>query len=120
MLKSDTGVTVSSKNGRPMHEFKFELTFTSLALRVSKLVGGKRVVTWMNQNYPHKSNYSGLVMLKIAPGHEKAHLANLRGTAQGECSFPLGLGVSVFCNQSESGGRELKATDGVNDDISDA
>ena len=54
-----------------MHEFTFELTLANLALRVSKSVRGKRVVTWMNLNTPHKSNNSGHVMLKIALGIKK-------------------------------------------------
>ena len=71
MLKGDTGVIVYSINGRTMHEFTFEFTSANLALRVSKSVTGKKVVTWMNPNTPHKSNNSGLVMLKIAPGIQK-------------------------------------------------
>ena len=71
MLNGDTGVIIYSINGRPMHEFTFELTLANLALRVSNLVRGKRVVTWMNLNTPHKSNNSGHVMLKITPGIKK-------------------------------------------------
>ena len=71
MLKGDTGVIVYSINGRPMHEFTFEFTLANLVLRVSKSVSGKKVVTWMNPNTPHKSNNSGPVMLKIAPGIKK-------------------------------------------------
>ncbi|KAM4071309.1 hypothetical protein ACB094_11G052800 [Castanea mollissima] len=102
MLKGDTVVTISSINGRPTRKFTFELTSANLALRVFKLDGGKRVVTWMNPNTPHKSIKSGLVMLKIVSGHDKAHLADPRGKAQGEVSYPLGLGTSLLCNQSES------------------
>ena len=35
MLKGVSGTSISSKNGRPMHEFKFEVTSATLALRVS-------------------------------------------------------------------------------------
>ena len=39
MLKGVPAVTVSSKNGKPTREFKFEVTSANLALRVTKSVG---------------------------------------------------------------------------------
>ena len=102
VLKGNTVAAVSSKNGRPTRDFKFELTFAKLALRVSKLVGGKRMATWVNPNIPHKSNFSGPSILKLIFGHDKAHGANSRGNAQGEFSYPRVLGVSGLCNLSES------------------
>ena len=95
VLKGDTVVAVSSINGRPMHKFKFEL-------RVSKLAGGKRVATWMNPNTHHKSNNSGPGLLKIVSRLDKAHVADPRGKAQGEVSYPLDLCMSVLCFQNES------------------
>ena len=41
VLKGDTVVIVSNKNGRPTREFTFELSTANLALRVSKSDGGK-------------------------------------------------------------------------------
>ena len=46
MLKGVSGVFVSSKNGKPMHDFTFEVTPATLALRVSISDGEKRVVKW--------------------------------------------------------------------------
>ena len=40
VLKGVSAVTVSSKNGRPTRQFKFEMTSVSLALRVTKSVWG--------------------------------------------------------------------------------
>ena len=59
-----------------MREFTFEVTSATLALRVSKSAGKKIVVKWMNPYTPHKSINSGPVLLSIALGHEKAHLAD--------------------------------------------
>ena len=101
VLKGDTVVAVSSINRRPTREFKFELTSAKLAMRVSKLVGGKRVATWMNPNTHHKSNNSGPSLLKSVSGLDKAHVVDQRGKAQGEVSYPLDLGLSVSCFQNE-------------------
>ena len=40
VLKGASAVTVTSKNGRPTRQFKFEMTSVSLALRVTKSVWG--------------------------------------------------------------------------------
>ncbi|KAF3973051.1 hypothetical protein CMV_003495 [Castanea mollissima] len=97
VLKDATGVTVSSINGRPTRDFKFELTPANLALRVSKSVGGKRMVAWLNQFSTHKSINSGPVLLS---GHDKAHLADPSGKAQDVLSFHRGVGASLLHNQS--------------------
>ena len=94
-------VAISSINRRPTREFKLELTSAKLAMRVSKLVGGKRVATWMNPNTHHKSNNSGPGLLKSVSGLDKAHVVDQRGKAQGEVSYPLDLGLSVSCFQNE-------------------
>ena len=38
---------VSALNGRPTRAFKFKLTLATLALRVCKVEGGRRFVTWL-------------------------------------------------------------------------
>ena len=100
MLKGVSGASVSSKNGRPMRDFTFEVTSATLALRVSISDGENRVVKWMNPYPQHKSINSGPVLLNIALGHEKAHLADPNTKAHKEVSFPFGLGASGFGNQS--------------------
>ncbi|KAF3956710.1 hypothetical protein CMV_018193 [Castanea mollissima] len=116
VLKDATGFTVSSINGRPTRDFKFELTPANLALRVSKSVGGKRMVTWLNQFSTHKSINSGPVLLSghdkahshksivsgpvLLSGHDKAHLADPSGKAQDVLSFHRGVGASLLHNQS--------------------
>lgn len=45
VLKADSGIFVTTINGRPMREILFKLTTANLALRVSKSDGGKRVVS---------------------------------------------------------------------------
>ena len=45
VLKGETVVTVSNKNGRPTCDFLFKLTTDILALKVSVPEGGKRVVS---------------------------------------------------------------------------
>jgi len=107
VLKRDTMVAVSSINGRPTREFKFEFTSAKLALTVSKSVGGKHVATWMNPNTHHKSNYSRSGLLKSVFGLDKAHVVDQRGKAQGEVSYPLDLGECDMFSKWESGGREL-------------
>ena len=96
VLKGVSGASVSSKNGRTMREFTFEVTSATSALRVSKFDGKKIVVKWMNPYTPHKSINNGPVLLSIALGHEKAHLADPISKAQGEVTFPIGLGVWVL------------------------
>ena len=100
MLKGVFGASVSSKKGKPMRDFTFEVTSATLALRVSIFYGEKRVVKWKNPYPQHKSITSGPVLFNITPGHEKPHLANLNTKAHGEVSFPLGLGASGFGNQN--------------------
>ena len=78
------------------------MTSASLALRVSISNGKKRVVKWLNPNPQHKSINSGPVLLNMALGHEKAHLAVPSSKAQGEVSFPFVLGVSGSGTQSVS------------------
>ena len=75
----------------PTCEFKFEVTSANLALRVTKAVGGKRVVTRLNPYNPHLSNTSGLVLFKIVPRHGKARFAEPSGKAQVE-DYYLGRG----------------------------
>ena len=65
VLKGVSGASVSSKNGKPMHECKFEVTSASLALRVSISDGKKRVVKWLNPYPRHKSIDSGPVLLRL-------------------------------------------------------
>ena len=48
MLKGETVVTVSNKNGRPTRDFTFKFTTDILALKVSVPKGSKRVVSWLN------------------------------------------------------------------------
>ena len=102
MLKGVSGASVSSKNGKPMRKCKFEVTSASLALRVSISDGKKRVVKWLNPYPQHKSIDSGPVLLHMAPGHEKAHLAVPSSKAQGEVTFPFVLGVIGIGKQSVS------------------
>ena len=102
VIKGDSAVTISNINGRPTREFIFKLTTANLALRVFKSDGGKRVVSWMNLNNSHMSNKSGPDVLKSESKHDKAQVANPRGKAHLEVSYPCDLGVSVHSNQSES------------------
>ena len=77
VLKGASAVTVTSKNGRPTRQFKFEMTSASLVLRVTKFDGGKRVVTRLN---PYNlSNTSGPVLFKTVTERGKAHLAEPSG-----------------------------------------
>nr|XP_023927128.1 uncharacterized protein LOC112038539 [Quercus suber] len=130
VLKGVSGASVSSKNGRPMRDFTFEVTSATLALRVSVSDGNKRVVKWINP-YPqhrsintgpvlfniapglekahladpiskaqHKSINTGPVLFNIAPGLEKAHLADPNTKAHGEVSGPFYLGASGLVNQN--------------------
>ena len=62
------------------------------------------MVTWTNPYNTQKSNNSGLVILKNIAVHDKVHLADPRGKAHVEVSYPVGLGVSVHSKQSECGG----------------
>nr|POE68712.1 hypothetical protein CFP56_17592 [Quercus suber] len=73
--KGFSAVTVSSKNGRPTREFKFNVTSANLALRVTK---------------------------SARAGHVKAYLAEPSGKAQMEGYYHLGLGVGKSCTQSAS------------------
>ena len=100
VLKGVSSVSVSSKNGRPIRDFTFEVTPTTLALRVSISDGEKRVVKWKKPYSQLKSNNSGLVIFNITSGHDKAHLADPNTKAHGEVSFPLGLGASGLSNQT--------------------
>lgn len=50
----------------------------------------------------HMSNKSEPDVLKYEPEHDKAQVANPRGKAHLEVSYPCGLGVSVHSSQSES------------------
>ena len=100
VLKGDSGVSVSSKNGRPMRDFTFEVTPATLALRVSISDGEKRVVKWKKPYSQLKSNNGGPVIFNITSGHDKAHLADPNTKAHGEVSFPLGLGASGLGNQT--------------------
>ena len=102
VLKGVSAVTVSSKNGRPTCEFKFEVTSANLALRVTKSVGGKRMVTRLNPYNPQLSNTSGPVLFKTVSGHGKAHLVEPSGKAQMEDYYLLGLGVGKSYYQSAS------------------
>nr|POE50030.1 hypothetical protein CFP56_38472 [Quercus suber] len=101
VLKGEIVVIVSNKNGRPMRDFMFKLTTNNLALRVSKSKGGKRVVSWTNPHNSHKSIKSGPVIFKNIFVHDKAHLADPRGKAHVEVSYPVGVGESVHSNQME-------------------
>ena len=56
----------------------------------------------MNPNNSHMSNKSGPDVLKSESKHDKAQVANPRGKAHLEVSYPCDLGVSVHSNQSES------------------
>ena len=98
VLKGVSGVFVSSKNGKPMHDFTFEVTPATLALRVSISDGEKRVVKWKKPYSQLKSNNSGPVFFNITSGHDKAHLADPNTKAHREVSFPLGLGASGLGN----------------------
>ena len=93
VLQGEIGVVVSTKNGRPTHEFLFKLTSDNLALRVSKSDGGKRVVSWLNPHYSHKPIFSGPVILKNSLVHDKVHVADSRGKAHSVVSYHVGLGV---------------------------
>ena len=101
VLRGETVVTVSNKNGRPMRDFMFKLTTDNLALRVSKSEGGKRVVSWINPHTSHKSIKSGPFIFKNFSVHDKAHLADLRGKAHVEVSYSVGVGMSVHSDQRE-------------------
>ena len=59
MFKVESVVTVSNKNGRPTRDFMFKLTTDILALKVSVPKGGKRMVSWLNQQNSLKSIKSG-------------------------------------------------------------
>ena len=98
VLKGVSGASISSKNGRPMRDFTFEVTSATMALKVSIFNGEKRVVKWKNPYPQHRSINSGPVLFNIAPGHEKAHLADPDTKAHGKVSFPFGLGASGFGN----------------------
>ena len=100
VLKGVSGVSISSKNGRPMCDFTFEVTPATLALRVSISNGEKRVVKWKKPYSQLKSNNSGPVIFNITSGHVKAHLAYPNTKAHREVSFPLGLGASGLGNQT--------------------
>ena len=48
VLKGPSGMSVTTRNGRPTRETIFKLNTANLALRVSIVDGGKRVVSWLN------------------------------------------------------------------------
>ncbi|KAF3954007.1 hypothetical protein CMV_020601 [Castanea mollissima] len=116
VLKDATGGTVSSINGRPTRDFKFELTPANLALRASKSVGGKCMVTWSNHSSTYKPIHSGPKLVSghdkvhshkaivsgpiLSSGHDKAQFADLRGKAQDGHSFLRGVGACILHNQS--------------------
>ncbi|KAF3963647.1 hypothetical protein CMV_011983 [Castanea mollissima] len=116
VLKDGTGVTVSSINGRPTRDFKFEVTPANLALRVTKSIGGKRLVSWLNHSSTHKPITSGPVLASgldkdlshknmdsgpiLLTGHDKAQVADPRGKAQNGFSFHRGVGAHFLHNQS--------------------
>ena len=64
------------------------------------------------------SNKSGLDVLKHESEHDKAQVANPKGKAHLEVSYPRGVGESVHSDQSEFFGQESKVTDGGSGGIS--
>ena len=78
------------------------MTSANLVLRVTKSIGGKRMVTRLKPNNPQLSNTSGPVLFKTVTGHGKAHLAKPSGKAQMEDSYPFSLGMVKSCYHSES------------------
>ncbi|KAF3973645.1 hypothetical protein CMV_002939 [Castanea mollissima] len=116
VFKDGSGVTVSSINGRPTRDFKFEVSPVSLALRVTKTIGGKRLVNWVNQFSTQKPISSGPVLLSghdkvlshkaldsgpiFLTGQDKAQVDDPRDKAQNGLSFHRGVGVRSLHNQS--------------------
>ncbi|KAF3956556.1 hypothetical protein CMV_018327 [Castanea mollissima] len=116
VLKDGTGVTVSSINGRPTRDFKFEVTPANLALRVTISIGGKRLVSWLNHSSTNKPSTSGPVLASglvkdlsqknlvsgpnLLTGHVRAQVADPRGKAQNGISCYRGVGAKFLHNQS--------------------
>ena len=59
------------------------------------------MVSWINPHTSHKAIESGPVFFKNISGHEKAHLADPRGMAHVDVSYPVGVGMSVHCDKRE-------------------
>ena len=69
----------------------------------------------MDPNNSHMSNKSGPDILKREFEHDKAQVANPKGKAHLEVSYPSGLGENVHSDQSESvlgESSRLRVTDG--------
>ena len=100
VLKGTSGVSVTTRNGRPTRETLFKLNTANLAQRVSIADGGKRMVSWLNPKKSHKSNLSGLGFLNSASVQDKAHLPSPVSKAHKVDSYTGDLGVSIHRDQS--------------------
>ncbi|KAF3973956.1 hypothetical protein CMV_002666 [Castanea mollissima] len=60
VILGDSAINNSIINGRPTRAFSYKLTTATLALRIFKLEGGKRCVSWMGPNDRGLNNEGGL------------------------------------------------------------